>query len=201
MLTCVSTPKLQRACLVQSFEGREERDSATAVPDAYEPPNFHTVALQHTNVQLTWDADDDGRKRALSAKRATQADIREDDFKVHTDDTSRCTGVSWREGGLAGLSQEQPFVHALTSARTTSTLWTDVWLRLCVRHEDWPRLARPSPLRSMTTCQLGCLYVGVLGVQQWGELRGCRRGCRGEAEAFACPAARRRRQQCCHRWQ
>ncbi len=68
-------------CL-QSFEGREQRDSASAVPDGYEPPNFQTLALQHTNVQLTWDADDDGRKRALSAKRATQADIREDDFKV-----------------------------------------------------------------------------------------------------------------------
>ena len=52
------------------------------MPDGYEPPNFQTLALQHTNVQLTWDADDDGRKRALSAKRATQEDIREDDFKV-----------------------------------------------------------------------------------------------------------------------
>ena len=55
------------------------------MPDGYEPPAFQTVALQHTNVQLTWDADDDGRKRALSAKRATQADIREDDFKVRAD--------------------------------------------------------------------------------------------------------------------
>jgi hypothetical protein len=67
---------------LQSFEGREQRDSAMAVPDNYEPPNFQTVALQHTNVQLTWDADDDGRKRALSAKRATQMEIREDDFKA-----------------------------------------------------------------------------------------------------------------------
>ncbi len=64
------------------------------MPDGYEPPNFQTVALQHTNVKLTWDADDDGRKRALSAKRATQADIREDDFKVRIVNTGPGAGCS-----------------------------------------------------------------------------------------------------------
>lgn len=38
-------------------------------------------ALQHTSVSLTWDADDEGRKRALS-KKMTADDIREDDFAV-----------------------------------------------------------------------------------------------------------------------
>ena len=81
-----------RVAWLQSFEDREERDSATAVPDNYEPPNFQTVALQHTNVQLTWDADDDGRKRALSAKRATQTEIREDDFKARAVLVQICSG-------------------------------------------------------------------------------------------------------------
>ena len=109
----VNLCRLKVSTGLQSFEGREERDSATVVPDGYEPPNFQTVALQHTNVQLTWDADDDGRKRALSAKRATQADIREDDFKVAPRDRNGwCMGASWREVDarwLAGwLAGKQP---------------------------------------------------------------------------------------------
>jgi hypothetical protein len=66
----------------QSFEGRRARDTAAEVPAGYEaPPAFATAALQHTNVKLTWDADDSGRKRALS-KRVTAEELREDDFKV-----------------------------------------------------------------------------------------------------------------------
>lgn len=38
-------------------------------------------ALQHTNVSLSWDAEDEGRKRALT-KKMTADDIREDDFAV-----------------------------------------------------------------------------------------------------------------------
>ena len=65
----------------QSFEGREVRDSATEVPPDYAPPHFQTAALQHTNVKLTWDADDDSRKRTLH-RRLNEDQIREDDFKV-----------------------------------------------------------------------------------------------------------------------
>ena len=35
---------------------RAPRDSATAVPDDYEPPAFYTAALQTSRVDLTWDA-------------------------------------------------------------------------------------------------------------------------------------------------
>lgn len=67
---------------LQSFEGREVRDTATGVPDDYvAPPAFANLALQHTNVKLTWDADDDNRKRTL-AKRVTKDELRDDDFKV-----------------------------------------------------------------------------------------------------------------------
>lgn len=66
----------------QSFEGRCARDSAADAPADYQPPPFFaTAALQHTNVKLTWDNDDEHRKRALS-KRVTADQLREDDFKV-----------------------------------------------------------------------------------------------------------------------
>lgn len=56
--------------------------SSTPAPAAdYAPPAFQARALQHTNVQLTWDADDDSRKRALSRK-LNADELKEDDFKV-----------------------------------------------------------------------------------------------------------------------
>jgi hypothetical protein len=57
------------------------RDCATEVPPDYEAPNFQTRALQHTSVKLTWDGDDDARRRTLR-KKMTQDAIREDDFRV-----------------------------------------------------------------------------------------------------------------------
>ena len=66
---------------MQSFEKRQVRDAASEVPADYTPPDFTTAALQHTNVKLTWDADDDTRKKALR-KKMTEDDIKDDDFKV-----------------------------------------------------------------------------------------------------------------------
>ena len=68
---------------LQSFTKRQLRDSASSVPGDYVPPDFTTVALQHTNVKLTWDADDDTRKKALR-KKMTEDTIRDDDFRVST---------------------------------------------------------------------------------------------------------------------
>jgi len=67
--------------LLQSFVKRQVRDTAEEVPSDYAPPDFTTAALQHTNVKLTWDADDDTRKKALR-KKMTEDSIRDDDFKV-----------------------------------------------------------------------------------------------------------------------
>lgn len=54
----------------------------TSVPDDYvAPAHFATLALQHTNVKLSWDADDGDRKRTLG-KRVTKDELRDDDFKV-----------------------------------------------------------------------------------------------------------------------
>lgn len=66
----------------QSFSGRQVRDSATDVPPDYEPPVFQTKALQHTNVELTWDKGDASRRRTLT-KRLTADELKEDDFKAY----------------------------------------------------------------------------------------------------------------------
>eukprot|EP00892_Ulva_mutabilis_P002065 jgi/Ulvmu1/1185/UM108_0013.1 len=49
----------------EDFAGREVRDRATSVPVGYAPAAFKSKALQHTCPQLTWDADDPDRARAL----------------------------------------------------------------------------------------------------------------------------------------
>ena len=51
------------------------------VGSGYQAPDFHTKALQHSRVQLTWDADEQTRTRGL-ARRLNAEQLREDDFKV-----------------------------------------------------------------------------------------------------------------------
>ena len=68
------------------------RDAATDVPADYEPPlPFQARSLQHSRVALTWDADDDGRKRALT-RRLNADEVKEDDFRV------RCSAGGWCDG-------------------------------------------------------------------------------------------------------
>jgi len=58
------------------------RDAATAVPDDYAPPDFRGSQFQHTNPRLTWDADDDTRKKALS-KRLSEDAVKDADFAAY----------------------------------------------------------------------------------------------------------------------
>ncbi|GFH25258.1 NUC153 domain-containing protein [Haematococcus lacustris] len=44
------------------------RDVATSVPADYAPPQSFNTSLQHTDPSLTWDAEDEGRKRVLQKK-------------------------------------------------------------------------------------------------------------------------------------
>lgn len=37
------------------------RDSATSVPEAYEPPKFECNAMTKTNLKLSWDDEDPQR--------------------------------------------------------------------------------------------------------------------------------------------
>ena len=54
------------------FDNDETRDTCSELPDGYKPTEFVTEALTHSNVKLTWDADDGKRKeiqkRAFSRK-------------------------------------------------------------------------------------------------------------------------------------
>lgn len=55
----------------QSFEGRPVHDYATRVEVAgarYRAPQFSTKALQATQVDITWDAEDEDRQRLLSMR-------------------------------------------------------------------------------------------------------------------------------------
>ncbi len=54
---------------------------ATKVPSGYRPPEVGAAAMLHTKPKLTWDAEDEGRKRMLH-KRVSKDELRDDDFKV-----------------------------------------------------------------------------------------------------------------------
>ena len=65
----------------EEFSNREPREVATSVPSGYRPPDVGAAAMQHTKPKLTWDAEDEGRKRMLH-KRVSKDELRDDDFKV-----------------------------------------------------------------------------------------------------------------------
>ena len=66
----------------QHFSGREVRDEATEMPASYKPPEVGAASMLHTNPKLTWDAEDDSRKKAL-LQRVSKEKLRDDDFKVY----------------------------------------------------------------------------------------------------------------------
>lgn len=66
----------------QSFKDRVVRETATHIPADYVAPVFQTKALQHTNVELTWDKVDDDRKKTLSRK-LKDDDLKDEDFKTY----------------------------------------------------------------------------------------------------------------------
>lgn len=57
------------------------RDEAGSIPAGYEAPVFKSSALQHTKPKLSWDKDDESRKKVLG-RSLTAAEIKEDDFKA-----------------------------------------------------------------------------------------------------------------------
>ncbi|KAK9840918.1 hypothetical protein WJX81_000303 [Elliptochloris bilobata] len=90
----------------QSFAGRQPRDVATEVPSGYTPPPaFATAALQHTNVKLTWDADDVARKRTL-ARKLTQEQLHEDDFRAYLASASDSDAPSNGEAADGGGGED-----------------------------------------------------------------------------------------------
>lgn len=60
----------------------EPRDQCSALPEAYEPAEFSTDALQHSKVKLTWD-DDDPRKAQFAKKAFSKAEIDDMELKAY----------------------------------------------------------------------------------------------------------------------
>ncbi|KAK3037143.1 hypothetical protein RJ639_031030 [Escallonia herrerae] len=64
-----SSNKLDLRFIPDSMEFKHApRDVATEAPTSYEGVDFHTRALQHSNIQLTWDEDEPQRSRSLKRK-------------------------------------------------------------------------------------------------------------------------------------
>lgn len=62
----------------------EPRDECASVPPGYKPTEFVTDALQHSNVKLTWDAEDPSRKDVIKrAFTGSRANIAENDLKAY----------------------------------------------------------------------------------------------------------------------
>ncbi|KAF2671672.1 hypothetical protein BT63DRAFT_422213 [Microthyrium microscopicum] len=61
------------------FDNDKPRETCKKVPEGYKPSDFTTDALMHSNVKLTWDADDTKRKevqkRAFSRKEIDENDL------------------------------------------------------------------------------------------------------------------------------
>ena len=93
------------------FSENETRDECEKVPDGYRPNEFVTEALQHSNVKLTWDAEDASRKDAQAkAFRGSRKDIDENDLKAYlgSDTSGDEEADAETETGLgSGLSKKE----------------------------------------------------------------------------------------------
>ncbi|KAG1693239.1 hypothetical protein DVH05_023704 [Phytophthora capsici] len=58
------------------------KDSCDSVPDRYKPAIFATLALQQTDVKLTWEEDDEQRLELLT-RPSDWKDAHDDDFKAY----------------------------------------------------------------------------------------------------------------------
>ena len=67
------------------FEGRDIRDSttSTSIAPTYKPPEFVVQALQHTNVECTWDEGDRERGRKLGQSFGKWKDLNESELQQY----------------------------------------------------------------------------------------------------------------------
>ena len=67
-----------------TFEERQKaKDEATDVPMDYKTPIFYSSALQHSNVKLTWDDDDQDRIQITRKGKFTKDQLNEMDFRAY----------------------------------------------------------------------------------------------------------------------
>ena len=84
---------------MHDFETRAPYDRAEEVPPHHQPQRFSTLALQHTVVRSSWDADDRKRAEKLRRRRFTEDELRDDDFKAYI---ASCSEDEVERGGDAG---------------------------------------------------------------------------------------------------
>ena len=70
------------------FSSDKPREECSSVPANYQPSDFVTDALQHSKVKLTWDAEDEGKRREVAARafrsgKEKRQEIDESDLKAY----------------------------------------------------------------------------------------------------------------------
>lgn len=70
------------------------REECGSIPPGYRPNEFVTDALQHSRVKLTWDAEDEGKRREIAArafrmgKDKKKSDIQDNDLQAYLGSSS-----------------------------------------------------------------------------------------------------------------
>ncbi|CAH0489145.1 unnamed protein product [Peronospora farinosa] len=80
------------------------KESCDSVPDRYKPTIFATLALQQTDVKLTWEEDDDQRLELLT-RPTDWKDAHDDDFKAYL--ASDVSDASEAEDGSDDSDEEK----------------------------------------------------------------------------------------------
>eukprot|EP00166_Cyanidium_caldarium_P004246 ctg_44.g11 len=99
---------------MHDFETRAPYDQAEEVPPHHQPQRFSTLALQHTVVRLSWDADDRKRAEKLRRRRFTEDELRDDDFRAYIascseDEVERGDDAdAWARAYKAQLLRQEP---------------------------------------------------------------------------------------------
>jgi NUC153 domain len=87
------------------FSDDTPREECDELPDGYQPNDFVTDALQHSRVKLTWDADDNVRKKAQGkAFKGGKKEIDENDIKAYLGTDSSDNENDQTTGGVGEAS-------------------------------------------------------------------------------------------------
>lgn len=102
------------------FSDDKARDECERIPDSYKPNEFVTDALQHSNVKLTWDAEDATRKDAQAkAFRGSRKDLNENDLQAYlgsdssSDEEAQIDTEAVMDSNLSKKEQERQKMRAL----------------------------------------------------------------------------------------
>jgi hypothetical protein len=110
------------------FSDDKARDECDKIPSGYKPNDFVTDALQHSNVKLTWDAEDVSRKEAQAkAFRGSRKDIDENDLKAYlgsdssSDEEAHVESETIVDGNLSKKEQERQKMRTLLGLEAEPT--------------------------------------------------------------------------------